>query len=175
MDFSKQRLAQARSFGYETIDLSEGGTPADHIERILGEREVDCAVDCAGFEARGHGGAERHTNSSSIRTGYPTRDLERDMTKSAAGECGMDMCRHASGAPNHRDAPRAPGDRWRLFASVAACGSLAKRQQAANLYAARLLSRRSPALTYTYGAKGWLPVAAANNDRDLEIPSPILR
>ena len=58
-DFSKQRLAQARSFGCETIDLSEGGTLADHIEQILGVREVDCAVDGVGFEAKGHGGAEQ--------------------------------------------------------------------------------------------------------------------
>src|SRR5580698_6358194 len=30
-DFNKERLAQARGFGCETIDLSEGGTLADHI------------------------------------------------------------------------------------------------------------------------------------------------
>src|SRR5258706_4139792 len=59
MDFSKERLAQARSFGCETFNLSEGGTVADQIEKILGIREVDCAVDCVGFEAKGHGGAEQ--------------------------------------------------------------------------------------------------------------------
>jgi hypothetical protein len=32
---------------------------ADHIEKILGIREVDSAVDCVGFEAKGHGGAEQ--------------------------------------------------------------------------------------------------------------------
>src|SRR5271157_257892 len=59
MDFNKERLAQARSFGCETINLGEGGTVADHIERILGVREVDCAVYCVGFEAKGHGGADQ--------------------------------------------------------------------------------------------------------------------
>ena len=59
MDFNKERLAQARSFGCETINLSEGGAVADHIEQILRIREVDCAVDCVGFEAKGHGGADQ--------------------------------------------------------------------------------------------------------------------
>ncbi|MDQ0076227.1 formaldehyde dehydrogenase, glutathione-independent [Arthrobacter oryzae] len=53
-DLNEQRLAQARSFGCETIDLTKGG-PADQIEQILGVPEVDCGVDAVGFEARGHG------------------------------------------------------------------------------------------------------------------------
>ncbi|MEV0970922.1 formaldehyde dehydrogenase, glutathione-independent [Microtetraspora glauca] len=53
-DLNKERLAQARSFGCETADVSEG-EPWEHIERILGVPEVDCAVDAVGFEARGHG------------------------------------------------------------------------------------------------------------------------
>jgi glutathione-independent formaldehyde dehydrogenase len=53
-DLNGDRLAQARSFGCETIDLGEGG-PAEQIEQILGVPEVDCAVDAVGFEARGHG------------------------------------------------------------------------------------------------------------------------
>jgi hypothetical protein len=107
----------------------------------------------------------RHKNSSSIRTGCSARDLEREMTKTASGAYRMDMCRHAYGAPDHRDVPLAPGDRWRLFASVAACGSPAKRQQAANLYAARLLARRPLTHMYAYGAKVWLPVAASDYAR----------
>jgi glutathione-independent formaldehyde dehydrogenase len=58
-DFNKDRLAHARSFGCETIDLGEDGTLADHVEPILGVREVDCAVDCVGFEAKGHGGVDQ--------------------------------------------------------------------------------------------------------------------
>jgi glutathione-independent formaldehyde dehydrogenase len=57
-DFNKERLAQARSFGCETIDLSQGGTIAERIEQILRVPEVDCAVDCVGFEAKGHGGED---------------------------------------------------------------------------------------------------------------------
>jgi glutathione-independent formaldehyde dehydrogenase len=53
-DLNADRLAQARSFGCETVDVSEGD-PKDQIEQILGEPEVDCAVDAVGFEARGHG------------------------------------------------------------------------------------------------------------------------
>ncbi|WP_371785555.1 formaldehyde dehydrogenase, glutathione-independent [Streptosporangium subroseum] len=60
-DLNKERLAQARSFGCETIDVSQGD-PKDQIEQILGEPVVDCGVDAVGFEARGHGadaGTER--------------------------------------------------------------------------------------------------------------------
>jgi glutathione-independent formaldehyde dehydrogenase len=59
MDFSRERLAQARSFGCETIDLNLGGTLADQVEQIIRVREVDCAVDCVGFEAKGRGGVEQ--------------------------------------------------------------------------------------------------------------------
>ena len=54
-DMNPARLAQARSFGCETIDLSKGASLPDQIEQILGEPVVDAAVDCVGFEARGHG------------------------------------------------------------------------------------------------------------------------
>jgi glutathione-independent formaldehyde dehydrogenase len=54
-DMIKERLEQARSFGCETIDLTQSGELPDMIEQILGEPEVDAAVDCVGFEARGHG------------------------------------------------------------------------------------------------------------------------
>ena len=53
-DLNADRLAQARSFGCETVDVSQGD-PKDQIEQILGEPEVDCGVDAVGFEARGHG------------------------------------------------------------------------------------------------------------------------
>ncbi len=54
-DLNAERLAQARSFGCETIDLSETDDLSGAIEQILGVPEVDAAVDCVGFEARGHG------------------------------------------------------------------------------------------------------------------------
>jgi glutathione-independent formaldehyde dehydrogenase len=54
-DLNKDRLQQARAFGCETVDVSLAASVADQIEQILGVAEVDCAVDCVGFEARGHG------------------------------------------------------------------------------------------------------------------------
>jgi glutathione-independent formaldehyde dehydrogenase len=54
-DMIPERLAQARSFGCETIDLSQSGSLADQIAQIVGVPEVDCSVDCVGFEAKGHG------------------------------------------------------------------------------------------------------------------------
>lgn len=55
-DSNKDRLEQARSFGCATIDVSDG-EPEDQLADILGGRpEVDCGVDCVGFEAHGHGG-----------------------------------------------------------------------------------------------------------------------
>ena len=53
-DLNEQRLAQARSFGCETVDVSKGAI-TDQLEQILGEPEVDCAVDAVGFEAHGQG------------------------------------------------------------------------------------------------------------------------
>lgn len=53
-DYNQERLAQARSFGCETIDIAGDPIP-DQLHRILGVPEVDCTVDCVGFEARGCG------------------------------------------------------------------------------------------------------------------------
>jgi glutathione-independent formaldehyde dehydrogenase len=54
-DLNADRLAQARSFGCETVDISQDATLEDQIAQILGTNEVDCAVDAVGFEATGHG------------------------------------------------------------------------------------------------------------------------
>ncbi len=60
-DLNPERLAQARSFGCETVNVAEGD-PLDQIMHILGRSApaigqplVDAAVDAVGFEARGHG------------------------------------------------------------------------------------------------------------------------
>jgi glutathione-independent formaldehyde dehydrogenase len=53
-DMVEDRLAQAKSFGCEVVDVSKGD-PQDQIEQLLGVPEVDAAVDAVGFEARGHG------------------------------------------------------------------------------------------------------------------------
>jgi len=54
-DMNPERLDQARSFGCETIDLRQSGELPDMIAQIVGEPVVDAAIDCVGFEARGHG------------------------------------------------------------------------------------------------------------------------
>jgi glutathione-independent formaldehyde dehydrogenase len=64
-DMNEARLAHARSVGCETINLKESGTLAEKIEQILGVPEVDSAVDCVGFEAKGHG-AEAHTEMPAV-------------------------------------------------------------------------------------------------------------
>jgi glutathione-independent formaldehyde dehydrogenase len=54
-DMIGDRLKQAKRFGCETIDLTKGATLAEQIDQIVGIPEVDCAVDCVGFEAHGQG------------------------------------------------------------------------------------------------------------------------
>ena len=56
-DMIPERLAQARSFGCETVDLRQKASLGEQIAQIVGVPEVDSAVDCVGFEARGHGAA----------------------------------------------------------------------------------------------------------------------
>ncbi len=60
-----ERLAQARSFGCETVDISKGPVP-DQIAEILGEPEVDAGVDCVGFEACGHGDHAHHEQPATV-------------------------------------------------------------------------------------------------------------
>jgi glutathione-independent formaldehyde dehydrogenase len=54
-DTNPERLAHARSVGFETIDVTQDVPMADQIEAILGVPEVDCGIDCVGFEAHGQG------------------------------------------------------------------------------------------------------------------------
>ncbi|MGY1748447.1 formaldehyde dehydrogenase, glutathione-independent [Modestobacter sp. SYSU DS0511] len=67
-DLNEDRLAQARSFGCETVDVSKGD-PKDQLEQLLGEPEVDAAVDAVGFEARGHGeGAQQEAPATVLNS-----------------------------------------------------------------------------------------------------------
>ena len=75
-DLNEERLAQARSFGCETVDVSKGD-PGDQLEQLLGVPEVDCAVDAVGFEARGHGADASHEAPATV--------LNSLMTVTAAG------------------------------------------------------------------------------------------
>src|SRR5881396_2996724 len=54
-DMIPERLRQAESFGCVPIDLKKDASLADQIAQVIGVPEVDAAVDCVGFEARGHG------------------------------------------------------------------------------------------------------------------------
>jgi glutathione-independent formaldehyde dehydrogenase len=81
-DMIDERLAQARSFGCETIDLKADGSIQDHLEQILGVPEVDAAVDCVGFEARGHGADASHEAPATVLNSI------MDITR-AAGKLGI--------------------------------------------------------------------------------------
>ena len=80
-DLIPERLEQARSFGCETVDVSEG-EPKDQIEQILGVPEVDCAVDAVGFEAHGHG------EDSAVEEPATVLNSIMDLTR-AAGKLGI--------------------------------------------------------------------------------------
>ena len=67
-DLNEDRLAAARAFGCETVDVSKGD-PKDQVEQILGVPEVDCGVDAVGFEARGHGsGAQQEAPATVLNS-----------------------------------------------------------------------------------------------------------
>ncbi|HEY0530458.1 MAG TPA: formaldehyde dehydrogenase, glutathione-independent [Actinoplanes sp.] len=82
-DLNEERLAQARSFGCETVNVAEGD-PLDQVQQILGkdapaigEPLVDASVDAVGFEARGHG--------ENAGTEMPATVLNSLMTVTRAG------------------------------------------------------------------------------------------
>jgi glutathione-independent formaldehyde dehydrogenase len=69
-DMIDERLAQAKSFGCETIDIRKGAVE-EQLGKIVHDREngqpvVDCAVDCVGFEARGHGKDASHEAPATV-------------------------------------------------------------------------------------------------------------
>ena len=65
-DMIAERLAQAKSFGCEIIDLSKTDDLAGAIDQIVGVPEVDSSVDCVGFEARGHGAGCSHEQPATV-------------------------------------------------------------------------------------------------------------
>ncbi len=82
-DVNPLRLEHARKVGFETVDLSKDATLADQIAQILGTPEVDCAVDCVGFEARGHG-----HNGSQVEAPATVLNSLMEVTR-AAGRIGI--------------------------------------------------------------------------------------
>lgn len=65
-DINRERLAQTRSFGCETIDLTQHGELPDMIAEIIGVPMVDAAIDCVGFEAHGHGTVAREAPATAL-------------------------------------------------------------------------------------------------------------
>jgi glutathione-independent formaldehyde dehydrogenase len=76
-DLIPQRLNQAKSFGCEVVDLRKKATLGEQIDNILGVPEVDCGIDCVGFEAHGHG--------SQAGEEHPATVLNSLMTVTRAG------------------------------------------------------------------------------------------
>lgn len=65
-DMIPERLEQAKSFGCEVVDLRKDASLADQIAEIVGVPEVDAAIDCVGFEARGHGSDCCHEHPATV-------------------------------------------------------------------------------------------------------------
>jgi len=56
-DYNVERLNHLKQFGVLTVDLNQHDNDVPGaIDKLLGERYVDCSVECVGFEARGLGG-----------------------------------------------------------------------------------------------------------------------
>jgi len=102
-DMQAERLAQAASFGCETIDLSQTDDLRGELQGILGgSGEVDAAVDCVGFEARGHGkeGAQGEAPATVLNS---IMDITR-----AAGKLGIPGL-YVTGDPGAVDEPAKVG------------------------------------------------------------------
>jgi glutathione-independent formaldehyde dehydrogenase len=99
-DMIPERLAQAKSFGCETVDISKGD-PKDQIEQLLGVPEVDCAVDAVGFEARGHGADAGREAPATVLNSL------MDVTR-AAGKLGIPGL-YVTGDPGASDAAAKQG------------------------------------------------------------------
>jgi len=54
-DMNRERLAHAKEVGFVPIDLSAHDRLGELVGEVLGVPEVDSAIDCVGFEAKGQG------------------------------------------------------------------------------------------------------------------------
>jgi len=54
-DMNRERLAHAKKVGFEPIDLTKHDRLGELVADVLGVPEVDCAIDCVGFEAKAQG------------------------------------------------------------------------------------------------------------------------
>lgn len=76
-DLIPERLAQAASFGCATINVASSTPVTEQLKRILGSEEIDCGIDCVGFEAHGCG----HNHAQEV----PAQVLNDLMTFTKAG------------------------------------------------------------------------------------------
>ncbi|MEJ2478731.1 MAG: formaldehyde dehydrogenase, glutathione-independent [Acidihalobacter sp.] len=81
-DMIPDRLAQARSFGCETVDLRQDAKLSDMVEQITGDPEVDAFVDCVGFEAHACGHDHSHEQPATVL------NSAMDLTR-AGGQVGI--------------------------------------------------------------------------------------
>ena len=99
-DMNAERLRQAASFGCETINLSATDDLRGALQQILGgSGEVDAAVDCVGFEARGHG--------QDVEAPATVLNTVMDITR-AAGRLGIPGL-YVTGDPGAVDEPAKVG------------------------------------------------------------------
>jgi glutathione-independent formaldehyde dehydrogenase len=54
-DLNQARLAHAKKVGFEPIDLTKHDRLGELVADVLGKPEVDCGIDCVGFEAKSGG------------------------------------------------------------------------------------------------------------------------
>ena len=101
-DMNPDRLAHAKSVGFEPIDLTKSSNLSELIEQVIGEPEVDSAIDAVGFEARGHGA--QHTQEA------PATVLNSLMTVTrAAGMIGIPGL-YVTADPGSKDAAAKEGN-----------------------------------------------------------------
>jgi len=65
-DLNRDRLAHAKKVGFEPIDLMKHDRLGELVADVLGVPEVDCAIDCVGFEAKGAGPSGHITEAPAV-------------------------------------------------------------------------------------------------------------
>jgi len=69
-DMIDERLAQARSFGCETIDLKKSASLADQIEAIWAFPRLIASIDCVGSKPEGTAGRGVERPATVLRRRY---------------------------------------------------------------------------------------------------------
>src|SRR6202030_4200754 len=82
-DMNHERLAHAKKVGFEPIDLTKHDRLGELVADVLGVPEVDCAIDCVGFEAKANG-----TNGKAVEAPAVVLNNLMEITR-AAGAIGI--------------------------------------------------------------------------------------